>query len=51
MNIFSILLKLLSKTVLAFFTSDTINGFFDDVIITSALRSDMAVQRENILTV
>jgi len=43
MNIRLILLKLLTETLLAFHLGYNKNGIFDDVIITSALRSDMAV--------
>jgi len=37
------LLKLLTETLLALFNLDTKNGIFDNVIITSSLRIDMAI--------
>jgi len=42
-NILSNLLKLLTKTLSLFYHGYNKNGIFDDVIITSALRSDMAL--------
>jgi len=44
MNIFLILLKLLTETVLAFFhLGYNKSGYFDDGIIASVVRSDMAM--------